>query len=44
MCDYRQNLDWIIDLITTYTLTTRDYTLPITDTHRLESSVYYSLH
>jgi hypothetical protein len=27
-----------------YTLTTRDYTLQITDKQRLESSVYYSFH
>jgi hypothetical protein len=44
MCDYRRGLDWWIDLMTTYTLMTRDYTLQITDVHRLVSSVYYSLH
>jgi hypothetical protein len=44
MSDYRRGLDWWLDLLTTYALTTRDYTLQITDTHRLASSVYYSLH
>jgi hypothetical protein len=43
MCGYRRGLEWWIDLMTNYTLTTRDYTLQITDTHRLVSSVYYSL-
>jgi hypothetical protein len=36
-------LDWILDLLPTYTLTTRDYTLQIIITHRLVSLVYYSL-
>jgi hypothetical protein len=39
MSDYRRGLDWCLDLLTTYTLTTRDYTLQITDTHRLVFSV-----
>lgn len=30
---YRQGLDWWLGLLTIYTLTTRDYTLQITDTH-----------
>jgi hypothetical protein len=44
MSDYRRGLDWWLDLLTTYTLTTREYTLKITDTHRLVSSAYYSVH
>jgi hypothetical protein len=39
MCDDRRGLDWWMDLLTTYTLTTRNYTLQITDTHRLVFSV-----
>jgi hypothetical protein len=31
MSDYRRGLEWWLDLLTTYTLTTRDYTLQITD-------------
>jgi hypothetical protein len=31
-CDYRRGFDWWLDLLTAYTLTTRDYTLQITDT------------
>jgi hypothetical protein len=36
MCDYRRGSDWWLDLLTTYarTLTTRDFTLHITDTRR----------
>jgi hypothetical protein len=37
--DYRRVLDWWFDLLTTYTLTTRDYTLQITDTHRQSITV-----
>jgi hypothetical protein len=37
-------LDWILDLLTTYTLTSCGYTLQITIAHRLVSSAYYSLH
>jgi hypothetical protein len=44
VCDYRRGLDWWLDLLTTYALTTHDYTLQITDTHCLVSSVYYRLH
>jgi hypothetical protein len=44
MGDYRRGFDWWLDLLTTYTLTTRDYTLQITDTNRSVSSVYYILH
>jgi hypothetical protein len=40
MSDYRRGLDWWIDLLTTYTFTTRDYTLQITDTHK---PVYQSI-
>jgi hypothetical protein len=36
-------LDCILELLTSYTLTTSDYALQITDTHRLVFSVYYSL-
>jgi hypothetical protein len=43
-CDSSRGLDWWLDLLTAYALTTRDYTLQITDTHILVSSVYYSLH
>jgi hypothetical protein len=42
--DYRRELDWWLDLLTIYELTTRDYILHITDTNRVVSSVYYSLH
>jgi hypothetical protein len=42
--DYRRGLDWCLDLLTTYTLRTRDYTLQITDTQRIVSSAYYILH
>jgi hypothetical protein len=41
MSVYRRSLDMWRDLLTTYTLTTHDYTLQITDTHRLAYSVYY---
>jgi hypothetical protein len=36
---------WIseLDLLNAYTFMTCDYTLHITDTHRLVSSVYYGL-
>jgi hypothetical protein len=44
LSDYRRGFDWCVDLLPTYTLTTRVYALQITDTHRLVSSVYYSLH
>jgi hypothetical protein len=44
LSDYRRGLDWRFDLLTTYTLTTRDYSLQLTVTHRLVSSVYYGLH
>jgi hypothetical protein len=44
MSDYRRGLDWWLDLLTTYTLTARNNTLQITDTHRVLSSVYYNLH
>jgi hypothetical protein len=30
--DYRRGLDWWLDLLTTYTLTTHNYILQITDT------------
>jgi hypothetical protein len=33
----RRGLDWWLGLLTTYTLTTRDYTLHITDTQRPQS-------
>jgi hypothetical protein len=36
---YRQDSDWLLDLLTAYTLTTHDYTLQIIDIHRLVSSV-----
>jgi hypothetical protein len=32
MSNYRRGLDWWLHLLTTYTLTTRNYTLHITDT------------
>jgi hypothetical protein len=32
-CDYRRGSDWWVDLVTTYALTTHDYTLQITDPH-----------
>jgi hypothetical protein len=32
MSDYRRVLDWWLDLLTIYTLTTRDYILQTTDT------------
>jgi hypothetical protein len=41
MSDYRRGLDCCLGLLTTYI--TRDYTLQITVTHRLVSSVYYIL-
>jgi hypothetical protein len=44
MSGYRRDLDWSLDLLTTYTLTTRDYFLQITDAHRPVSLVYYSIH
>jgi hypothetical protein len=44
MNDYRQGLDWWLDLLTTYIPRTRDYILQIIATHRLVSSVCYSLH
>jgi hypothetical protein len=44
MGDYRRGVDWWLDLLTIYSLMTSDYTLQITDTQRLVSSVYYSLH
>jgi hypothetical protein len=44
MSDYRRGLDWCFDLLTAYALTNREYTLQITDKHRLVSSVYYKLH
>jgi hypothetical protein len=44
MSDDRRVLDWWLDLLNAYTLTARDYTSQITDTHRLVSSVYYSRH
>jgi hypothetical protein len=37
-------LDCILDSLTTYTFTTGEYTLQITNTHRLVYSVCYSLH
>jgi hypothetical protein len=33
MSDYSRGLGWRFDLLTTYTLTTRDYISQITDTH-----------
>jgi hypothetical protein len=33
VCDYRRGLDWWLDLMTIYTLTTRDYTSQIIDTN-----------
>jgi hypothetical protein len=42
--DYRRGMDSWLDLLATYALTSRDYTLQITVTHRLVPSVYYSLH
>jgi hypothetical protein len=44
VCDYRWGLDWWLNLLTTYTLTIRDYTLQITDTHRLVAAIYHGLH
>jgi hypothetical protein len=44
MSDYRRGLNWWLYLLTTYTLTTRDYNLQITDTHELVSLAYQSLH
>jgi hypothetical protein len=44
MSDYRRGLEWWLDLLHTYTLTTHDYTLHIIDTHRLVSSICYILH
>jgi hypothetical protein len=41
MSVYRRSLDWWLDLLTTYTLTTHYYTLQITDTHRLVYSACY---
>jgi hypothetical protein len=41
---FHTGLDYLLDLFTTYTLTTRDYILQFTRAHRLLSSVYYSLH
>jgi hypothetical protein len=40
MGDYRWGLDWWLDLLTIYTLATRDYTLQVTDSHRLLPPVY----
>jgi hypothetical protein len=42
--DYRRGLDLWLTLLTSYTLTTHDYTLQVTDAQRLVSSVYYNLH
>jgi hypothetical protein len=42
--DYRRGLDWWVDSLTTCTLTTPDYTLQTTESHRLVSSVYCSFH
>jgi hypothetical protein len=39
MSDYRQGLDGWLDLLNTYAPTTHNYTLCITDTHRLVFSV-----
>jgi hypothetical protein len=44
MSGYSRGLDLWLDLLTTYIITTHDYTLQITDTYRLVSSVYNSLH
>jgi hypothetical protein len=44
MSDYRRGLGCWMDLLTTYTFATLDYTLQITDTYKLMSSIYYSLH
>jgi hypothetical protein len=35
-------VEWILDLLTTYTLTTRDYSLQITDTHNSVLSLLQS--
>jgi hypothetical protein len=43
-CDYTWGIDWWLHLLTTHTLTNRDYTLQITDPNKLMSSAYYSLH
>jgi hypothetical protein len=42
MCDYRRGLDWWMGLLTTYkcTLTISIYATQLTDTYRIESSVY----
>jgi hypothetical protein len=32
-CGYRRGIDWILDLLTTYKLTTRDYNLKVTSLH-----------
>jgi hypothetical protein len=42
--DYRRGLDCWLDLLTSYTPTTRDYTLQFTVTHILVFSVCYTLH
>jgi hypothetical protein len=42
MSDYRQDLDWKLDLL--YTYTTHYYTSQITIAHRLVLSVCYSLY
>jgi hypothetical protein len=33
MSDYRWGLGWLLDILTTYSLTTRGHALQITDTH-----------
>jgi hypothetical protein len=43
MCLLERVLDWMFGFIALI-YTTRNYTLQITDTHRLVFSVYYSLH
>jgi hypothetical protein len=37
LSDYRRGLDWLLDLLINYTHRIRNYTLRITDTHRLVS-------
>jgi hypothetical protein len=39
MSDYRRGLDWRLDLLNTYTLTTHDYTLQVIDTQQVKVEV-----
>jgi hypothetical protein len=38
--DYRRGLDWWLDFLTTYTLTTHAYNLHITDSYKQVFSAY----